>query len=354
MSKVNSIQLGSTLVSCFIGAALVSGKELWQFFGVYGYKGYVGLILAIGLLATFSYMLMTIAQNSGVTDMTRVLFAHPHPLLQAVLGSLQALFMFGIYAVMLSGAGALVAQLFPQLPGGAVIGASLLCAAVTVTVLQGVSGVIRVASAVTPLLIIVTVTVAGIALWRADLSVVTVTPQSSGGPLLQNWLLSALNFVSYNFFCAIGMIAPLGALGQPAKIIRRGAILCGVFLLTLSAAIAVSLQVTPAVQDAELPMLALATTLSPVLQYVYAVLLLLAMFSASVAVLLPLPDFLKTQWHCKGSRTIHILLCGVFAFIGSFCGFGNLIDYLYPIFGYLAFFDLLLLIYRFISIQRNH
>lgn len=348
--------IGTSLIAAFIGAALVSGKEVWQFFGLYGAYGIIGLALAIGLIATFSYMLLTIARKSGITDMTRVLFEKDRPVLQLLLGVLQAVFMLGVYVVMLSAAGALFKELFPALPCASVIGAAVLGALVTLAAISGVDGLVKIFSLATPFLVGSTALIAVWSLCQNSNTFAIPTPDQNAAPLHNNWLVSALNFVSYNFFCAIGILAPLGLRAKTQKSIPGGSVLGGGLLFTLAGAIYVSLCTVPGVTTTELPMLTLAGQLSPILQYVYGVLLLIGMFAAAVSVTVPLPAFVQNELHIRISHKPMIILLSILAFIGSFCGFGTLIDYLYPVFGYLALIVLALLIHRFIRIhcKKDH
>ncbi len=355
-NKLNVRTLATSLIAAFIGAALVSGKEVWQFFGIYGVSGIAGLALGMSLIGIFSYMLLTIARKSGITDMTRVLFNKEYPLLQLLLGTLQAIFMLGVYVVMLSAAGALFKELFSALPYASVIGAAVLCILVTLAAVSGVDGLVKIFSYATPVLVGTTVLITLWALVRYDADFSIPAPQTDAAPLHDNWLLSALNFVSYNFFCAIGILAPLGLRSKTQKTVLGGSMLGGGMLFTLAAAIYISLCTVQSVTKTDLPMLTLAGTLSPILQYVYGVLLLIGMFAAAVSVTVPLPDFIHNELHIRCPHKLLIVILSVLAFIGSFCGFGTLIDYLYPVFGYLALIVLALLIYRFfrVNCKKDH
>lgn len=345
--------LGSTFVAAFIGAALVSGKEVWQFFCIYGYGGIAGLILAVCLLGLFSYMLFTVARKSGITDMTRVLFSKDRPLFQLLIGCLQAVFMIGIYAVMLSGAGALTKQLFPAVPYSEIIGAALLLLSVTLTVFRGVGGMVRIFSFATPILVCATAVIAIWSLIRFGGNFSIPDPQPEAAPLHNNWAVSAINFMSYNFFCAIGLLAPLGKQAKSQSTIVGGTLFGSGMFFVLAAAIFVSMCTSHVVAADPLPMLTLAGMLSPVLQYVYAVLLLFGMYAAAVAVTMPLPDFIRNELHIRLPHKLLFVLLSVLALVCSVSGFGALIDYLYPMFGYLALAVLALLVIRFIQ-EKGH
>ena len=63
MKEIKVIPLASAFAGCFLGAGFVSGQELWQFFGEFGVKGYIGLILACVLLAAFGTVMMACCRN---------------------------------------------------------------------------------------------------------------------------------------------------------------------------------------------------------------------------------------------------------------------------------------------------
>ena len=48
--KIGTLRLALTFAGCFLGAGYVSGQELWQYFGAFGARGLLGLVLAIVLL----------------------------------------------------------------------------------------------------------------------------------------------------------------------------------------------------------------------------------------------------------------------------------------------------------------
>ena len=45
--KESALRLGFTFAGCYLGAGYVSGQELWQFFGCFGWQGIAGLLLAV-------------------------------------------------------------------------------------------------------------------------------------------------------------------------------------------------------------------------------------------------------------------------------------------------------------------
>ncbi|MFR2409652.1 MAG: hypothetical protein ACLS70_11640 [[Clostridium] symbiosum] len=131
------------------------------------------------------------------------------PWLRGVTGAVQISFMFGIYTVMASGAGTLIeSQTGSHL--ARILGSAVFCAIVTVISLGGVEAVVKTFGRVVPVLVTLTIVTALIVIGKNGIARIEVTADAASNPLLGNWGIAAANFTSYNFFCALGALAPLG------------------------------------------------------------------------------------------------------------------------------------------------
>ena len=104
---------------------------------------------------------------------------------------------------------------------------------------------------------------------------------------------------------------------------------------------------------AELPMLSLAYSLTPVLGLIYAVLLFAGMFTAALSSLFAITT--RVQQRTGGaliSRRFISLLCAL-AFVGSIFGFKNVVSFVYPICGYIGFFALAGILLHFFLLRRS-
>ena len=43
--KIGTLRLALTFAGCFLGAGYVSGQELWQYFGAFGARGLLGVVM---------------------------------------------------------------------------------------------------------------------------------------------------------------------------------------------------------------------------------------------------------------------------------------------------------------------
>ena len=67
--KIGTLRLALTFAGCFLGAGYVSGQELWQYFGAFGARGLLGLVLAVALLGGTGVLLLRLSARTGIETM---------------------------------------------------------------------------------------------------------------------------------------------------------------------------------------------------------------------------------------------------------------------------------------------
>ncbi|MBQ8893920.1 MAG: hypothetical protein IJ043_05865 [Clostridia bacterium] len=331
------LSLAFTFCGCFLGAGFVSGQELWQFFGAFGGWGYLGLALAMGLTVLCGWLIFALARRCSIRTMDRLIIPWERAgILRRVIGVIQIIFLLGIFMIMAAGAGALLRTLF-GLPRW--IGSLALILLVGIAALFGLGGLIRIFDILVPVLVGLTVLIGGTALLRNGLSL--PAPEPKNNPLLSNFFFSAVSFVCYNLFSALGVLLPLAhrsEKGWPLGVALGTAVLS---LIGLSVLLPIGEYST-----AELPMLELAGSLHPALKYLYGLLLLAAMFAAGLTCLTGTLQFTPKP---KATLPFCLALC----FVGSMLGFGGLIGTVYPFFGYLSLFGIISMLIYFIRSKQH-
>ena len=348
MKKIGSLKLGLSFAGCFLGAGYVSGQELWQFFGSFGTLGVAGLLLALLVLSAAGVLMLKLNRLTGYDEADKLILGGKAGILRHAVTFLELLLLFCIGTVMTAGVGALAHQLL-GLP--TFVGGLLFAAAVAAVSLAGLSGMVSVFSATVPLLCLISLSFGVYALCRFGFSVGSSDP---GNPLMGSWVSAALSFASYNLFAGIAVIAPLGRHMKSSRSVFGGVLVGAGILLCVAGSVLLCVSAAPKYADAELPMLAFASGLSPVLAALYGVLLLLAMFGTSVSALVALTNTLKLK-----SRTLSAhpkaptLLCAAFMFCGSLYGFGDLVGFVYPLLGYLSFVFIILMTIHYIKVKHE-
>ena len=347
MKDVKGLSLSFTYVGCFLGAGFVSGQELWQFFGTFGNLGYLGFIVSAALFAFFGILLLRITQMSGIEEMDRVLVPWNIPWLRKTTGLIEALFLLGIVIIMTAGVGAMLKQL---LGISAWIGSGVFAIVVAVIAIWGVSGMMSAFSALIPILVIATLLFAAGSFYKHGTGDIFTLANINNNPLMPNWLIASLTYVAYNMLGAIGIITPVGKYVKGKATVFGGMVLAGGMLIGVAGSILTSLAVYQPATEAEMPMIALASDLSPILGGCYGALMLLSMFCNALASLVALVSYLEQKKpELLPKRKLVLAIFAVLIWVGSLAGFGDLIGIVFPVFGYISIFYLGCLIVHYLQ-----
>ena len=334
MEKIGAWRLALVYAGCFLGAGYVSGQEMWQFFGVYGVGGLWGLLLAAFLQAFFCAVLLSLVRIGQIREIERVPFRRDHRYLRGAVGGAQLLLLLGVSVIMSAGVGALTEQMLRR---GGIWASALFCAVLWWASRRGIEGMVGVFSVTVPLLTAATLVLAATALSRfggnLDFSLA-----AAPNPLMRHPALGAVLFVSCNLFGSIAVLVPVAQTLRDGRSAYRGAVLASVMLLPVALAILFSLHTVPEAREAELPMLAVARMLHPIAGAVFAVFLLVAMFGTALSCLVAVREYLTQKSDaCRRHRGIVMPSLILLTFVGGLFGFGDLIGWIYPLFGYLGF-----------------
>ena len=245
MKKINPLALCFSFAGCFLGAGYVSGQDLMQFFSSFGKAGYIGLFVAIALQVLFGIVLIRLATKTGIFEMDRIGIPWENKALRSVFGILQAVLLFGIFVIMSAGTGALFEQVF-GLPF--FIGALILCLVTALFAIKGVGAMVGVFSSFVPVLVAVTVGISAFVLSKNGMPQLP-SADTTGNPLLSNWVVSALTFVSYNIFGSIGILTLLGKSVKKKSTVYSGVTLGGVMLLVIALGILLSISTFSAQEE---------------------------------------------------------------------------------------------------------
>ena len=203
--KIGTLRLALTFAGCFLGAGYVSGQELWQYFGAFGARGLLGLVLAIVLLGGTGVLLLRLSARTGIEAMDALIVRADIPWLRTAVGVLTAALLFGVVCIMAAGIGALGEQML-GLPVW--LGAAIACVLIAAAAYFGLGGMVSVFTVAVPCMIVAALVIAGIRLHRAGLTAAAFAAGDTN-PMLGSWATSAVNYAAYNFFATVGILAPL-------------------------------------------------------------------------------------------------------------------------------------------------
>ena len=359
MKFLNIIQLGFVFAGCFLGAGFVSGQELWQFFGIYGKNGFWGMILAIILFFIFGYIVLTLSQKTGIILMDEIVIPQTRSCsesskslgkLRNFIGFIQVFFIIGIYIIMCAGAGALINQLLGL---HIIVGSSIFCFFVCFVSLKGIRGVINVFSLFVPPLILGAVIIGICAVNKNGFSLVL---QENQDTIFKNPAISAIVYVSYNFFGSIGILAPVAQKYKKyksKKILVAGTATGCLILTLISFCILMAMNTDRESTFSQLPMLFIAEKTNIFVGFAYAFFLLGAMFSTSLSSLVAVCEYVKEKYNFQRKKSaILTILLSFLACLLSLVGFDKLIGTIYPLCGIFGVFALVAIVAHYIKVEK--
>lgn len=348
MKKIGACRLAWIFAGSILGAGLVSGQELLQFFGRFGIWGGIGLVLSVFLLMLLGIIVMSIAAERKTSEMDKIIFSGNSRLLSGIIGVLQIIFLLGLITVMTAGTG----ELMNQLTG---IPAWAACIVMTIIIsliaLAGLDGVSSVFSVCVPLIAVAAVIFAVISVFCFHGDGMF---EFHDNKFLPNWIVSSVIYTSYNIFASLGVLTPCGVKIENRKTLYKGAMLGAAILLIISGCIFAAIAKYPEAAKSGLPMLSLANAISPVLGYIYGLLLLCGLLGTSISSLVAADTYMSAKFKFLSKhRGLFIIAAAALTFTASLFGFGNLIGTVYPVFGYVNIIFIVFMIINFVKCSNT-
>ena len=347
MKKLNWIEITSLYIGVIMGAGFASGRECWQFFGVFGSRGYYGAAASTICFILIACMLTYIARSKGSADLGKLISPFDSHIIDEVIGWVLAIIYYSMIIAMTAAGGSLLNQQFgiSRIAGGIII--AVLC---IITVLGDFERVSKVFRLMVPVLFVIGIITILLTI-RADFPQSGAAEGYRPGRMSPNWPVSALVFMAYN---TLGMTTMSGNSAVNAKDGRNayagavtGALCLGALTILLLRALLTDMAFSSGL---DLPMLGFAGRISPVLSIIYAVILYGAVYSTGASTYYGFSTKIKPGIYKKP-----IIIGGAASgFLLGLTGFKKLVEFLYPAQGYIGIVFIILIIINFLrEVIRN-
>ncbi len=343
---ISTIGVALIFVGVIIGAGFASGREIWQFFGVFGDKGIIGLVIVAVLFVSIAVATVIISSELKTKDIGEIVVPKSIEKVQGIIGWTVSIFVYSVLITMSAAAGSLLYQLFglPRYMGGA--GLIIL---VILTLLGGFSRMSKVFSKTMPVLVSVII-IAGVTImvnagFEVDL-------KSGGEPteLSPNWLISGFTYASYNILAAIPILGSVAVKAENKKKAMIGASVGGTLLILLACVIYFALSTNPELADnSDLPMLSLISDSKYILSLIYSIILFFAIYGSATGNYYGFISRIKEDKYTK----YRIVGFAVLAFVLGLIGFKEIVAYMLPIQGFVGFGIIILLFINLIYVLLN-
>ena len=345
-TNLNLLNVALMFVGAIMGAGFASGREIWQFFGVFGRQGRIGILLIAVLFVVLGMMTAYLARILGTNDMGRIIAPGGNPKIENLVSWFMAIMLFTVLINMTAAGGALLHQNFgiSRLVGGVLIGVLVI-----VTVLGEFERISRVFRYIMPVLFAAVILISVLAV-TANLGTSATGETVKPSPIAGNWILAACLYISYNILAMIPIVATSSVNAKSEKSAMLGSGLGGIFLGVLAFTIVLALQKDMQFAQAmDMPMLAYAGRISKGAGIIYSVLLFAAIYASATSNFYGFTTKLRTDE--KKSRKVILSAC--LAFLLGLVGFKNVVAYMFPIEGYLGFAIIAMLLVNFVQVYRR-
>lgn len=332
-------------IAWVIGSGFATGQEVLRFFTSYGTLSYgVVLVNLIGFLFIGQLILTTGYEKKAVVNFNPYVHFCGRKL-GTFYSWLIPVTIVLIMPVLISGAGATLHQYYGISP---VIGSAIMTLMVLVAYLIGFEHLVRIVSAIGPIIIIFSLIVGLTTVFRdfsrfgEISSYEAVLSQSHASP---HWLLSAILYLSLTFLSGSTYYTALGQSAANRKEAKYGAIVGALALIA-----AITIMNTAILLNGEntvllsIPMLFLAREISYPLGAVFSVVLILGMFSSCSAMMWTVCSRFN-KGGIRGNRFFAVLIA-LFTFTMGLLSFRDLVGTLYPLVGYLGLIYISCLVYK--------
>ena len=322
------------IIGALIGAGFASGQEIYIFFYQYGINGIFGIIISSILLGFVTYKVLCICKENEVTNYKSFLerFIKKEKQLE-IFNMIMNIFILITFYIMIAGFGAYFEQQFGiySLIGSIIL--SLICYFVF---LKDVSGLIKVSQYIVPLLI-GSLLIIGISVIDSKniLEISHYVTENTNW----KWILDSVLYGNYNTILLIPVLIALRKLVSNKK--EQGIISMVTTILVIVLSLIVFFMLTKVdvdIKNLEMPAVYVASKISVVFKYIYGFIILSSILTTSISLG---TSFLENTAHDKKKHKQYAALICVSAVLVSNVGFSNLVNLLYPIFGYIGLFQII-------------
>lgn len=329
------------IIGTLIGAGFASGQEMYLFFFSYGMKGLLGILVSCTLIGIVIYKSLVIIDKYQIKTYKEFLeifikskenFLNLKNIINIVIN----VFIIITFFIMIAGFGAYFEQ---ELGISKILGSIILVILCFLIFMTSIKGVVKVNSILVPILTAFVILIGIINITDLNLpeleNYIIRTNQSS-------YFFSAVIYCSYNSILLIPVLITLKNYLSSKRQIGVIAIITSIISIVLSTMIFLLLvRVDVDITKLEMPVVYVVSQMFKALRIVYGLIILSSIFTTAISLG---SSFLQnTSKNRKSYTQIALIMC-ITSVLVSQIGFSNLINFLYPIFGYLGLIQIVGLI----------
>lgn len=348
-----SLKISFVYISSILGAGFATGHELVNFFAKYGITAIVTYLFSCLLIGLFITSLLSniSVHKGGLNIYLEEVFGKSFGRL---INYINIAFMFVLFAGMLSGGGNVLANI---ISGKSNISRDIIILEHKEMVLMGVVIGICMLKLKGDILELNNILCPVILIGSIGIGYINIRGGNYGGRIgedIGGAVVSSIVYSSYNLISTIGIVYSLKENGRyelNEKIIRETGVISGGLIFIGGIFLVIGLVGNiERVRGVELPILEILEGKKG-LKVIYEGILLTAIFTTAISNGFALTEVLGRK--IKGSRESIIIITVVSGVIFGMIGFGNIVDVVYPLFGYMGIFEVAVIVGSYVFGERR-
>lgn len=317
------------IIGTLVGAGFASGREIYLFFGQYGIKGLIGIIISGTLSASIIYIVLKTINEKNIYNYSEFLqkINPNHKKINKITQIIVNSFLLISFFIMISAFSAYILQNYQI---SRYISSTVIVLICYIVFEKSLQGMMKVNTIVVPFLLFFIVFL-GI---KNIPYLIQTKPHIGVIKETGNFLISSILYTSYNSIILIPVLVSMKTCITNKKQIKRISIITGIAIIILSFCIYGLLLKDPnLIQKLELPLLEIAKSFGINYKNIYSFIIMASIFTSAISAGY---SFLKNVSKTQRSYKINLWLVSIGAIIVSKIGFSNLVGIMYPFFGILG------------------
>jgi uncharacterized membrane protein YkvI len=330
----NGFKLAVVFTAVILGAGFASGQELLKYFVSYGITGILGLLASGVLFSLVGWATLDICRKNKISNFgafARFLFGGK---LSFLVEGLVCAFLFVLLTAMLAASGAAMQQGFN---GNFAVGVVIMGTLCFIVLLYDLKGFVRINIILMPFMVVGGVFVGLYAFFNQTVSTF------GGLRFMPGWITAAGVYASYNLVTGVPVLVSASALAENKRDAFIGGVLGGGVMTFLGLCMALPLYLHYShVISVEIPFLVITLQYGGLFNGFYLAVLICAIFTTAISNAFALIEWLISRYNISRPMTAAVLcLLGMGA---AFIGFSNIVSFVYPVFGFLGLFIILVIL----------
>lgn len=347
----NVIKFAGAYVACAIGSGFATGQEILQFFSGQGIMGILGTVVTTIIFSWVGAMFMKHGYELQLEHPGDIVLFYFGKKIGKVVEIIFQVFLYGVYVIMIAGAGTTLSEYFGLNPMIGRIGMAVIA---FFTVILGLTNVTDILGSLGTVIIVFSV---GIGLYGFLSNIDGISAAAGLVPTLDiiktqgGWLWSSVLYPAFNAIVVIILASSIGKGAESAKEAALGGTLGGIFFGL--AVIAMNLGIFAHIGELyskSVPTLVLAFNISPVFGMVFSVIICCGIYTTTVPMLWGVVRTVAKD----GTKKFVIIAFGL-TLLGLALGMTNfktLISIIYPFSGYMGVILFGVIAYREITLKK--